>query len=95
MRDWRRRCFQNVDFGKFSNVLESRLANVGALLLCCSEIECKTINKIFDVSGAFIPLCPFQESPKVSLFSSAHSSVKNFLTNAILPIVSKSKLKEV
>lgn len=71
-------------------VLEPQLAGIGAPHFCCSEVESETTEHKYDVNGAFIHSCPFQESFKGTMFSPTDSHMKKFIANAILSAVHKS-----
>lgn len=95
MQNWSGRCFHKVEFEIISTIPESCLDDVGVPLLCCTEMECLKLGKIFDLSGVFILLCTFQDLFKGSLFCLTDSGMKIFLKNAILSIAKNNDSIEV
>lgn len=51
---------ENTDFTSMEIVQESRLACIGAPLLCRFEVQTDTTDDKYDFTGALIALCSFQ-----------------------------------
>lgn len=89
IRDWRGRCLQKTGFTNMENVPQSELSKIGAPLLHCVKTEGNQTEPHYNVAGAFIPICPFQEAFKGNLFSSTEKHVKNFILSGIVSIMSE------
>lgn len=95
MRDCRGSSFMLVGFKSVINIPESKLLQIEAPLLCCDEIKKEASQKQNITSNAFIPLCPFQESFKATLFSCTELHLKISNTNILLLIVQDTTDREL
>lgn len=68
---------------------QSELSNIEASFLHCVKKEGNRTEFYYDVTGAFIPFRPFQESFKRNLFSSTEMHVKRFIPRGIVSIISE------
>lgn len=50
----------------------------------CEAVSSETSENAFDVNGAYIPVCSFQESLKGTLFSINDHLLKAFTTNGVM-----------
>lgn len=74
---------EKTAFKPLQDVLIDSLAEIGAPLLSCREVELYNGDVAFNVSRAYILACPFNESFKVYLFSTTVRHLKKIISNGI------------
>lgn len=79
-----------LGFTSMENVAGSRLAASCAPLSYCTEVKSDTTAQKYGVTASLIHFCPFQESFKETLFSSADIHMKNSIANSVLLLVKNS-----
>lgn len=87
VRDWRGRCYTKKKFVKATNLTEIQIRKIGVPLLHCTQSEEQREKQLYDVHAAFVPLCPFHESLKGTLYSSTDLFLKNFISNGLASLV--------
>lgn len=73
----RGRCIQNPGFVQIAGVKADDLVNIGATLLTSVSAYGSRDENCFNVEGAFYPLCPFQESFCLELYTFTDETVRN------------------
>lgn len=79
--------FSEKKISKATNLSEAQIRKIGVPLLHCTQSEEQREKQLYDVHAAFVPLCPFHESLKGTLYSSTELFSKNFICNGLASLV--------
>lgn len=88
LRDWRERCYPEINLVSPLDVTESQIVSVGSPIMIIENHTGEVDDdKKYSVSSAFILLCPFQEAVQFNLLSFTDKSMKGFIAYSVTSLV--------
>lgn len=80
------RCFRKNGFRDLQFYFETQLGNIKTSILKCLEVVVDDGSVIFNVSGAFIPICLARESSGRIVYSGTAGTIKYFTSKSVFRI---------